>query len=67
VLQGSLAAPIGVDVRNLPDPYRLLGVLLAQGEPPYVGPKRQATLTPYRAKQTPPWAKGTGAVRECLV
>jgi hypothetical protein len=34
VLQRSLTAPIGVDVGDLADLYRLLGVLLAQGEPP---------------------------------
>src|SRR5918995_2555804 len=34
VLQRSLAAPVGVDVGDLPNLYRLLGVLLAQGEPP---------------------------------
>src|SRR5215211_1477356 len=49
VLQRSLATPVGVDVRNLADPYRLLGVLPAQGDPPYVGSKGLATLTPYRA------------------
>ncbi len=34
VLQRSLTVPIGVDVGDLADLYRLLGVLLAQGEPP---------------------------------
>ena len=33
-LQRSLAAPVDVDVGDLPNLYRLLGVLLAQGEPP---------------------------------
>jgi hypothetical protein len=35
VLQRSLAALVGVDVGDLPNLYRLLGVLLAQGEPPH--------------------------------
>jgi hypothetical protein len=47
ILQRSLATPVGVDVRHLADPIRLLGVLLAQGEPPYVGSKGLASLTPY--------------------
>jgi hypothetical protein len=34
VLERSLAAPVGVDVGDLPDLYRLLGVLLTQGQPP---------------------------------
>src|SRR5215217_2549806 len=49
VLQRSLATPVGVYVRHLANPFRLLGVLLTQGEPPYVGSKGLATLTPYRA------------------
>src|SRR5918997_1489422 len=35
VLQRSLAAPVGVDVGDLPNLYCLLRVLLAQGEPPH--------------------------------
>jgi hypothetical protein len=48
VLQRSLTAPIGVDVGDLADLYRLLGVLLAQGEPPpilFIGSRRK-TLYP---------------------
>jgi hypothetical protein len=37
VLEVSLVAPVGVDVGDLPDLYRSLGVLLAQGWPPRVG------------------------------
>ena len=37
VLELSLVAPVGVDVGDLPDLSGLLGVLLAQGQPPRVG------------------------------
>src|ERR671916_1020870 len=48
VLQRSLIAPVGVDVGDLPNLYRLLGVLLAQGEPP--PPRRVRTRDPVPAR-----------------
>ena len=47
VLQRSLAALVGVDVGDLPNLYRLLGVLLAQGEPPH---RRDGRRHPVPAK-----------------
>ena len=47
VLQRSLAALVGVDVGDLPNLYRLLGVLLAQGEPPH---RRVRTRHPVPAR-----------------
>src|SRR5918994_4264929 len=45
VLQWSLATPVGVHVGDLPDLYCLLGVLLAQGDPPRIGIVGRVLLT----------------------